>query len=173
MKLSEVVVDHPQFKIFCDLDGVLADFEKMAMKVIGHMPSESDKQATSKFWADVRAHLDAGHPFFETMDMMPDAQQLWDYIVPHHPIVLSSTGKRLTGVSEAKYSWVQQHLGDEYAKTALFTPSAQAKAAYAGQNHILIDDRNKAIAPWIAAGGIGILHTSAANTIRQLKELGL
>jgi hypothetical protein len=26
---------------------------------------------------------------------------------------------------------------------------------------------------WRAAGGIGILHTSAADTIQQLKKLGL
>ena len=47
------------------------------------------------------------------------------------------------------------------------------KAAYAAPNHILIDDRSKSIQPWVAAGGIGILHTNAANTIRQLKEVGI
>ena len=173
MRLIELTPDQPQYHIFCDLDGVLADFEKMAMRVIGHMPSEADKPATNKFWKMVRAHLDAGNPFFETMEMMPDAHTLWNYLVPHNPTVLSSAGKRLTGAVEAKYSWVQQHLGVQYAKTAIFTTSAQEKAQYAGPNCILIDDRNKAIAPWVAAGGIGVLHTSAASTIKQLKELGL
>ena len=36
---------------------------------------------------------------------------------------------------------------------------------------VLIDDRQKNIDAWIEAGGIGILHTSAANTINQLKAL--
>ena len=47
------------------------------------------------------------------------------------------------------------------------------KHEYAAPNHILIDDRDKAILPWREAGGIGILHTSANDTIAQLKELGL
>ena len=41
------------------------------------------------------------------------------------------------------------------------------------ENSILIDDRKKKIDQWIAAGGIGILHTDAASTIEKLKELGL
>jgi hypothetical protein len=47
------------------------------------------------------------------------------------------------------------------------------KAEYAEPNAILIDDQPKSIDPFIAAGGIGILHTSAANTIKELKKLGL
>ena len=47
------------------------------------------------------------------------------------------------------------------------------KAAWAGPDRILIDDKKEAIEPWEAAGGIGILHTSAADTIRKLKTLGL
>jgi hypothetical protein len=38
---------------------------------------------------------------------------------------------------------------------------------------ILIDDRADTIREWDSQGGIGILHTSAANTIQQLKKLGL
>jgi hypothetical protein len=38
---------------------------------------------------------------------------------------------------------------------------------------ILIDDREDTINNWNASGGIGILHTSAANTISQLKKLSL
>jgi len=37
----------------------------------------------------------------------------------------------------------------------------------------LIDDRKSNIEQWISQGGIGILHTSAADTIQQLKKLGI
>jgi len=50
---------------------------------------------------------------------------------------------------------------------------AYLKKNYAAPNHILIDDRESNIDQWRAAGGIGILHTSAAGTIQQLKKLGL
>lgn len=36
---------------------------------------------------------------------------------------------------------------------------------------ILIDDREPNIQRWEEMGGIGILHTSAEETIRKLKEL--
>ena len=47
------------------------------------------------------------------------------------------------------------------------------KQKYAAPNHILIDDRKSNIDQWVSRGGVGILHTSTADTIRQLKKLGL
>jgi hypothetical protein len=44
---------------------------------------------------------------------------------------------------------------------------------FSGKYTILIDDLEKTIKEWHAQGGIGILHTSAADTIKQLKELDL
>ena len=38
---------------------------------------------------------------------------------------------------------------------------------------ILIDDKQSTIDNWNAAGGTGILHTSADKTISKLKKLGL
>jgi hypothetical protein len=47
------------------------------------------------------------------------------------------------------------------------------KQLFAGPNRILIDDMKQTIDEWNAKGGIGIFHTSAADTIKQLKKLGL
>jgi hypothetical protein len=44
---------------------------------------------------------------------------------------------------------------------------------FAGPERILIDDMEQTIREWNNAGGIGIHHTSASNTISQLKKLGL
>ena len=44
---------------------------------------------------------------------------------------------------------------------------------YAKPNRILIDDYSETIERWRAAGGKGILHTSADDTIKQLKMYGL
>jgi hypothetical protein len=41
-----------------------------------------------------------------------------------------------------------------------------------GKPNILIDDYIKNIKEWEAKGGIGIHHTSPANTISQLKRYG-
>ena len=66
-----------------------------------------------------------------------------------------------------------------YAKMNLDTelygncyPSISGKI-YKDENKILIDDMEKNIQQWRDNGGIGILHTSTADTIKQLKELGI
>jgi hypothetical protein len=59
----------------------------------------------------------------------------------------------------------------EYRKLLLY-PRAQ-KQIFAAEGKILIDDMEQTIREWKNAGGIGILHTSAANTIKELKKLGL
>ena len=64
-------------------------------------------------------------------------------------------------------------MGSGAEASALFVPAAREKCRHAGPNHILIDDKQKAIAPWRQAGGICILHTNTATTIHHLKKLGL
>ena len=47
-----------------------------------------------------------------------------------------------------------------------------AKDGRDGRPNLLIDDHTKNIAQFGSAGGIGVRHTSASNTIKQLKEIG-
>jgi hypothetical protein len=65
--------------------------------------------------------------------------------------------------------WVKRNLPG----VKLILANAVNKQNYSGENKILIDDREKNIEQWRSKGGIGILHTSASDTIKQLKELGL
>ena len=74
---------------------------------------------------------------------------------------------------EIKYvqigEWIDKHLPG----THLVLRSAKHKYELSGHNHILIDDKITTIESWIEAGGIGILHTSTAETIEHLKLLNL
>jgi len=70
---------------------------------------------------------------------------------------------------QGKTEWVQR-LNN---MRKIYFRSAARKADFAGPNKILIDDRKDTIDAWNANGGIGILHTSASNTIKKLQELGL
>jgi hypothetical protein len=63
------------------------------------------------------------------------------------------------------------HINNQYKK--LYFYQRAYKQMFAGPNRILIDDMEQTINEWNAAGGIGIHHTSADNTISQLKKLGL
>ena len=68
-----------------------------------------------------------------------------------------------------KKSWIKKYVDPSVVVNCTFTGSQ--KAAYAMKKNVLIDDRPKNIEAWENAGGIGILHTSAADTIEQLKKL--
>lgn len=170
MKVNEVVEQAPQYKIFVDLDGVLVDFDKEMAKIgFPRDVLERDKQAKRKFWQTIGWMAKNGKPFWGTMDPMPDANQLWTYVKKYNPEILSATGHVGNATSE-KHDWVKRHLGN--VKVHLVQKSSD-KSQFAAPNHILIDDRQKSIEPFLAAGGIGILHKSAADTISQLKELGI
>lgn len=160
-------------KIYVDLDGVLVDFQKMAFEIAGiRMTDDTEKHLRRDFWKSVDRHVAAGKPFFSAMDPLHDAFVLWDYIKDRSPEILSATG-HVRGAAAEKRSWVRKHLGDTVANSAHFVRDGADKAKFATPNSILIDDRAKVLAPWEAAGGIAILHTSAISTIEALRKLEL
>jgi hypothetical protein len=155
-----------KYTIYCDMDGVLTDFDERFDYFSGMGPREYEsKYGTEKFWNLIGK---AGVGYWVGMKWMPDGKTLWNYIKPYNPILLSAPSKEESS-RLGKRLWVKKHL----AGTKLILAKAADKKNYAGRYHILIDDRADNIKGWIAEGGIGILHTSADNTIKQLKKLGL
>jgi hypothetical protein len=47
-----------------------------------------------------------------------------------------------------------------------------AKDGRDGRPNLLIDDHAKNVKSFESSGGLGIIHTSASNTINELKKLG-
>ena len=102
------------------------------------------------------------------MPWMPNGKQLWDYIKPNNPILLSSPS-RSNSSRLGKRLWVRNNLPG----TKLILANSYNKKNYADSNNILIDDRPSNIDQWKAAGGIGILFISTDQAIEELKKLGL
>jgi hypothetical protein len=177
VKLDEVIdmKDEPQIQgIYVDLDGVLVDFVKLAKQWVPGWEDDNhpnrNKKLDRELWGRVGGRAKNGIAFWGQMDPIPDAHELWNYLKKYNPQILSAKG--VVGNPETeKRAWVAKHLGADV--TVNLVTKAAEKSQLAAPGRILIDDKRKALDPWIAAGGIGILHTSAANTIQQLKELGL
>jgi hypothetical protein len=179
MKLNELApepISTVQYTIACDMDGVICDFLHLANKITGMQMQEgdldvADKGLKNEFWKRVINYVKTGQEFFGAMQPMPDAHVLWNYISRHPHFILTAAGTRIPNADPEKRAWIARHFSPTVRVEVV--DSAKAKSRFATPTTILIDDRAKAIDPWIVAGGIGILHTSAASTIAQLKKLGL
>lgn len=153
-----------KYKIYCDMDGVLVDFDKGYFKLTGHK-LDGEHRSDDHFWDPINA---AGYDFWINLEWSADGKRLWKYIEKYKPELLSAPSRQ-NDSRVAKHDWVKRELPD----THLILRSAKHKKDFACPNCILIDDRIDNIQGWRDAGGIGIHHVSAKHTIDQLKVLEL
>ena len=165
MELARLREEETEYTIYCDMDSVLVDFDRGYQELTGMTTQQADANGAEAFWAPLSK---AGAKFWITLEWMPDGKQLWDYIKKYNPILLSAPSREESS-KLGKRVWVKRELPG----VKLILKYASQKQEYASPTSILIDDRQKNIDQWEAAGGIGILHTNTANTIKQLQQLGL
>lgn len=174
----------PQATIYCDMDGVLANFIGYANHVLGK-PWDTFKTPAEK---EHRSQLtfEAGPQFWENIPPLGDFYHLWNYLHPFNPSILTavpSGGKRGPTESstrfarEGKWEWIKRHCHIPYER--FHCVQRQHKQDYATKaehghiiSNILIDDLPQNINEWLNNRGTGILHRNASDTIRQLKALG-
>jgi hypothetical protein len=165
MELARLREEETQYTIYCDMDSVLVDFDLGYQELTGMTSQQADANGVEAFWEPLTK---AGAKFWITLQWMPDGKQLWDYIKKYNPILLSAPSREESS-KLGKRVWAKRELPG----VKLILKYASQKQEYASPTSILIDDRQKNIDQWEAAGGIGILHTSTPNTIKQLQQLGL
>ncbi len=148
-------------KLFLDLDGVLADFDRGVTTVTGRRPEQLKLKT---MWGA----LAKAPAFFDTLEFMHDAEVLWRFCEPHHPNIL--TGLPLgSWAPEQKKRWVARMLG---AHVPVITCMSREKPRWSGPGHVLVDDRASAREGWEAKGGTFIHHVSAERSIAALRKLG-
>jgi hypothetical protein len=148
-------------KLFLDLDGVLADFDQGIEVLLGKRP---DELPPPRMWAA----LAKAPAFYATLEMMADAQILWDFCKPFGPTILTGL-PRGNWAEPQKRRWVANMLGRD---VTVITTMSRDKHKYSGPGHVLVDDRAKLREAWEAAGGLFIHHVSAAPSIAALRKLG-
>ena len=124
--------------------------------------------------------IDGKAILFHLIDNNPDckfiiitdyhADVLIKYVKKYKPNILSAPSWDPSS-KVGKEAWCKINLKNDYKKLYLY--SRANKQLFSASNRILIDDMEQTINEWNAKGGVGILHTSAASTINQLKKLGL
>ena len=66
-KFKEFIVEFDSPQIYCDMDGVLADFQKFTSEHLGH-------KFKDEYWHELPNDL------FYQLPPMPDAKILWEFI---------------------------------------------------------------------------------------------
>jgi|LakMenE18May11ns_1017448.scaffolds.fasta_scaffold9958934_20 hypothetical protein len=155
------------YVIYCDMDGVIADFDKRFRELAKMSPDQYEqKYGIEQFWNFIDNKI--GVRFWVGIPWMQDGKQLWEYIKKYKPTLLSAPSRNNES-RLGKRLWVKKHIPG----AKLILASRANKQDYSKPNAILIDDRPDTIIEWENKGGIGILHKSAEETIQKLKSLGL
>jgi len=150
-------------QLFLDCDGVLADFDGGAAKVLGMPPRQfQDRHGLGTFWKRLARSKD----FYANLDPLPDAHRLFDGVRHLNPVIL--TGCPLGGWAEdQKVRWAARH----FPGTRIITCMARNKRDHGTPGDILIDDTLKHRHRWEEAGGVFIHHRSAARSLAELRAL--
>ncbi len=167
-EMYKITEEQPQnYIIYCDMDGVIADFDKRFTDLSGMSPNQyEEKYGIEQFWNFIDNEI--GVRFWVGIPWMQDGKQLWEYIKKYKPTLLSAPSRNNES-RLGKRLWVKKHIPG----VKLVLASRANKQDYAKPNAILIDDRPDTIIEWENKGGIGILHKSAEETIQKLKSLDL
>ena len=153
-------------KIYLDMDGVIADFDRRYKSRYKMLPREAEQHKEfDKFFTQF---INDGE--FATLDLMPDAMDLINFLkslkVPTEILSSSASEKRDPDIRPQKLEWLKKN---NIEFPAIIVPGKRHKKEYSNKNTLLIDDTSVNIDQWRREGGIGILHTDAFTTINILK----
>jgi len=166
--------------LYVDMDGVLVDFHKEASKRIGY---DIDGKEFQDFGQNKRnqAYSEACDTveFWSQLEPMQDYDELWGFVRYWNPQILTAYpqwGKSAIEVAiKGKKLWNKTHMmvpDNRFHVVARVQKQNFALNSVTKHPNVLIDDKDKNIEEWIKAGGIGILHISAKDTIKQLERIG-
>lgn len=186
-KLADLLLteehDTKKLRLYCDMDGVLCNFDQRFEDLFGKTPNEVETQkGTPYFWAMIRR---VGAKYWARMDWTPGGKALWAEVGKHNATLLTAPPKKQGDFSqldpvtmEGKTEWANTHLTP--APIGIIFKASKDKQQVAEQDvakgltPILIDDRTDIIDRWRAAGGIGInisKNGDSSQAIKKIQEL--
>ena len=182
--------DEQEYEIYCDMDGVLVDFERGVVEHITKALAEgradelkakidrdyitSDDLSGSTKNKDVRDYmreqLKDDLDFWENLPWMSNGPDLWAAIAPYSPNIL--TTPMGYGSELGKQAWINKNLKPPPPFEKVFM--SDKKYLWAKKNRILIDDWTKNTDLWKAYGGKEILYKDSEieKTLKRLRKLG-
>ena len=161
-------------RIYFDMDGVLADFNRGVRELCGMEapdPMNAAPEQDDLMWERIR---EAGH-FYDRLELMPGAKEMFGAVYGKYGDrceILTGIPKekrKILTAKQDKIDWMRRVLSDRIVVNVCLRAEKIEKCT--GPDAVLIDDLRKNIDEWRAAGGTGILHVSAEQTLKELREL--
>jgi 5'(3')-deoxyribonucleotidase len=152
-----------QPRLFLDADGVLADFDAGARRLLGMSPKEYiAAHGRGAFWA----RLAKAKNFYGALPEMPDARLLFDAVEHLKPTILTGLpiGK---WAAPQKVEWAAEH----FPGVPIVTCMARDKHKHMHPGDVLVDDREKHREAYEAAGVVFVHHKDAEDSLRQLAKI--
>jgi 5'(3')-deoxyribonucleotidase len=152
-----------QPRLFLDADGVLADFDLAARRLLGMRPKAFiAKHGRAMFWK----RLANAPNFYGSLPEMADARKLFDAVRHLEPTIL--TGLPIgTWAAPQKVEWAAEHFPGVPIATCL----ARDKHKHMKPGDVLVDDREKHRAAYEEAGVVFVHHKNAEASLRQLAKV--
>ena len=161
-------------KIYFDMDGVLADFDR-GIRELCHLDplnqASKSKADDDAMWEAVK---NVGH-FYDKLELMPGALNMFKTLHNRYGDkceILSGIPKPRRGImtsGEDKTAWAHRFLGEDIVVNIVFRE--EKKKYVKGSGYILIDDLEKNIKEWNETGGTGIHFTNADEVLKKIADL--
>jgi hypothetical protein len=155
-------------KVYCDLDGVLVDFNGKFKETFGEDPDVFEKNNGARgFWKSIE---NRGPEYWSTMNWLPNAKRIWYYLLDNFEEVEILTGSPfgLAGqyAKEGKNKWCKRELGN----VKVNHKQGRLKWEFSNENTLLVDDTEKVVNLWLEKGkGEAILHKDIMETLKKLE----
>lgn len=197
---ANATIPKKKFAIFCDLDGVLVDFNAGVKKI--NRGIGADDMQSKQLWGSISR----AYRFFQGLPWMEDGKKLWSTIVNdgYTPDILTGV-PFVNGCREQKFIWCKRELGYAFSNRKgsivfnhvdyaspkskherllgskrtgdnicnIITCWSKNKHCESREGRVLIDDRADLGVKWTAKGGIFIHHTDTVSTLRKMVEKGI
>jgi hypothetical protein len=113
-------------QLYLDCDGVLADFDRGAVAVLGMKPKAYEhRHGLGRFWSKLAQAPD----FYFSLPLLPDAMQLFDAVKHLDPIILTGL-PRGNWAAGQKMRWAEQHFAGWGGKPSARLPSRVRRQAW-------------------------------------------
>lgn len=143
-------------RLFLDLDGVMADFDRHFRDCFGKDPTSKGGVDDAELWALVHGHGN----FFRTMPIMEGAMVFYAELLMNgfKPIILTAASKQhYAEMAVQKMDWVRATMGKDPLVLPVYGSSSKSLFVQ-NKGDILIDDYLKNCYRWEKAGGFAVHH---------------